>query len=192
MRAGETVGILMDTNMTPPQGVFVRFFGIMACTASGLARVALKTGAAVVPGFLLVGSQRSSDMFSISVPNWSSPGAAITKPTSWRRRSSATMCSRRGYAVILTSGCGSTGAGRRGRQASRGSTERDGGTHEPGELVERLGGKLVQGAPDSTITRREFDRAGLGPANLSSPRTPRRPLTHSAAMLARSCFGPVW
>ena len=53
MRAGETVGILMDTNMTPPQGVFVPFFGIPACTASGLARVALKTGAAVVPGFLL-------------------------------------------------------------------------------------------------------------------------------------------
>lgn len=53
MRAGETVGILMDTNMTPPQGVFVRFFGLTACTASGLARVALKTGAAVLPGFLL-------------------------------------------------------------------------------------------------------------------------------------------
>ena len=53
MRAGETVGILMDTNMTPPQGLFVPFFGIEACTASGLARVALKTGAAVLPGFLL-------------------------------------------------------------------------------------------------------------------------------------------
>lgn len=53
MRSGETVGILMDTNMTPPQGVFVPFFGVQACTASGLARVALKTGAAVVPGFLL-------------------------------------------------------------------------------------------------------------------------------------------
>jgi len=53
MRAGETVGILMDTNMTPPQGVFVPFFGRLAATASGLARVALKTGAAVVPGFLL-------------------------------------------------------------------------------------------------------------------------------------------
>jgi KDO2-lipid IV(A) lauroyltransferase len=53
MHAGQTVGILMDTNMTPPQGVFVRFFGVPACTASGLARVALKTGAAVVPGFLL-------------------------------------------------------------------------------------------------------------------------------------------
>ena len=53
MRAGETVGILMDTNMTPPQGVFAQFFGIEACTASGLARVALKTGAAVLPGFLV-------------------------------------------------------------------------------------------------------------------------------------------
>ena len=53
MRTGQTVGILMDTNMTPPQGVFVEFFGKPACTASGLARVALKTGAAVLPGFMM-------------------------------------------------------------------------------------------------------------------------------------------
>jgi len=53
MRHGDTVGILMDTNMTPPQGVFVPFFGIPACTAAGLARVALRTGAAVLPGFLV-------------------------------------------------------------------------------------------------------------------------------------------
>ena len=53
MHNGETVGILMDTNMTPPQGVFVPFFGVEACTASGLARVAVRTGAAVLPGFLL-------------------------------------------------------------------------------------------------------------------------------------------
>ena len=52
MRQGETVGILMDTNMTPPQGVFVDFFGTPACTASGLARVAMRTQAAVLPGFL--------------------------------------------------------------------------------------------------------------------------------------------
>lgn len=51
MREGETVGILMDTNMTPPQGVFVDYFGHAACTASGLARVALKTDAAVIPGY---------------------------------------------------------------------------------------------------------------------------------------------
>ena len=53
MRQGESVGILMDTNMTPPAGEFVEFFGRLACTASGLARVALRTGAAVVPGFMV-------------------------------------------------------------------------------------------------------------------------------------------
>src|SRR5277367_1266239 len=53
MRGGETVGILMDTNMTPPQGLFVPFFGVEACTASGVARIAARTGAAVLPGFLL-------------------------------------------------------------------------------------------------------------------------------------------
>lgn len=53
MRKGGTVGILMDTNMTPPQGAFVEFFGQHACTATGLAHVARKTGAAVLPGFML-------------------------------------------------------------------------------------------------------------------------------------------
>jgi KDO2-lipid IV(A) lauroyltransferase len=53
MKAGETVGVLMDTNMTPPQGVFVDFFGHLACTASGVARVALRTDAAVVPAFTI-------------------------------------------------------------------------------------------------------------------------------------------
>lgn len=53
MRKGETVGVLMDTNMIPSQGVFVDFFSIPACTASGVARVALKTDAAVVPGFTI-------------------------------------------------------------------------------------------------------------------------------------------
>jgi Kdo2-lipid IVA lauroyltransferase/acyltransferase len=53
MKRGEAVGILMDTNMTPPQGAFVPFFGIPACTATGVARVALHTGAAVVPVFCI-------------------------------------------------------------------------------------------------------------------------------------------
>ena len=53
MKKGEVVGLLMDTNMTPPQGIFVNFFGIPACTASGLARIALRTDAAVVPGFTI-------------------------------------------------------------------------------------------------------------------------------------------
>jgi Kdo2-lipid IVA lauroyltransferase/acyltransferase len=53
MHEGGTVGILMDTNMTPPQGAFVRFFGVEACTATGLAHVARRTGAAVLPGFMV-------------------------------------------------------------------------------------------------------------------------------------------
>jgi KDO2-lipid IV(A) lauroyltransferase len=53
MRHNETVGILMDTNMTPPQGAFVNFFGIPACTAVGIARVALHADAAVVPAFTI-------------------------------------------------------------------------------------------------------------------------------------------
>jgi len=53
LRASDTVGILMDQNMTPEQGVFVDFFGILACTSTLMARMALRTGAAVVPGFCL-------------------------------------------------------------------------------------------------------------------------------------------
>jgi KDO2-lipid IV(A) lauroyltransferase len=49
---GGTVGILADQNTGLEEGVFVDFFGIPACTTSGLARIALRTGAAVVPGFL--------------------------------------------------------------------------------------------------------------------------------------------
>src|SRR6266481_585249 len=53
LRRGEVVGILMDTNMTPPQGAFVDYFGVPACTATGVARVALHTDAAVVPAFTI-------------------------------------------------------------------------------------------------------------------------------------------
>jgi Kdo2-lipid IVA lauroyltransferase/acyltransferase len=49
---GGTVGILSDHNTSLDEGVFVDFFGIPASTTSGLARIALRTGAAVVPGFL--------------------------------------------------------------------------------------------------------------------------------------------
>src|SRR5208282_3023976 len=50
--AGGTVGILADYNTTLEEGVFADFFGIPASTTSGLARIALHTDAAVVPGFL--------------------------------------------------------------------------------------------------------------------------------------------
>lgn len=46
-----TVGILADQNTMPQEGVFVDFFGKPACTTAGVARVALHTGAAVVPAY---------------------------------------------------------------------------------------------------------------------------------------------
>jgi KDO2-lipid IV(A) lauroyltransferase len=46
-----TIGILADQNTMPEEGVFVDFFGKSACATTGIARVALHTGAAVVPGY---------------------------------------------------------------------------------------------------------------------------------------------
>ncbi len=51
LREAGTVGILADQNTMPEEGVFVDFFGKTACTTTGLARVALHTEAAVVPGY---------------------------------------------------------------------------------------------------------------------------------------------
>ena len=52
LAAGGTVGVLADHNTLLAEGVFVDFFGTPACTTAGLARFALHTDAAVVPGFL--------------------------------------------------------------------------------------------------------------------------------------------
>jgi len=51
LREPGTVGILADQNTMPEEGVFVDFFGKTACTTTGIARVALHTDAAVVPGY---------------------------------------------------------------------------------------------------------------------------------------------
>jgi len=51
LREAGTVGILADQNTLPEEGAFVDFFGKSACTTTGIARVALHTGAAVVPGY---------------------------------------------------------------------------------------------------------------------------------------------
>jgi Kdo2-lipid IVA lauroyltransferase/acyltransferase len=51
LRESGTVGILADQNTMPEEGVFVEFFGKTACTTTGIARLALHTDAAVVPGY---------------------------------------------------------------------------------------------------------------------------------------------
>lgn len=49
----EAVGILIDQNATPESGAFVDFFGVPACASTGLAKLAARSGAAVIPGFAL-------------------------------------------------------------------------------------------------------------------------------------------
>lgn len=51
LKEAGTIGILADQNTMPSEGAYVDFFGTAACTTTGLARVALHTDAAVVPGY---------------------------------------------------------------------------------------------------------------------------------------------
>ncbi|MEW6208001.1 MAG: lysophospholipid acyltransferase family protein [Acidobacteriota bacterium] len=53
LRQGRDVGLLIDVNTLPEQGVFCDFFGIPACSTTGLAVFALRFEAPVVPGFLI-------------------------------------------------------------------------------------------------------------------------------------------
>jgi KDO2-lipid IV(A) lauroyltransferase len=51
LAANQAVGILMDQNTSLAEGVFVDFFGVPACANAGLAKIAARSGAAVIPGF---------------------------------------------------------------------------------------------------------------------------------------------
>jgi len=53
LAANQAVGILIDQNASPADGVFVDFFGIPACAGTGFAKLAARSGAAVIPGFAL-------------------------------------------------------------------------------------------------------------------------------------------
>ena len=121
MRRGETVGILMDTNMTPPQGAFVDFFGHAACTGSGLARVAMKTGAKVLPGFLLWDDATQQYVLRF--------GAGLDLPAGDDAEADAlahtalfTRVIESTFANIQTSGFGCIGVGRHVRKARLPST----------------------------------------------------------------------
>ncbi len=53
LRDNEAVGILIDQNVSGDDGLFVDFFGIPASATDGLAKIAMHTGAPVIPGFAL-------------------------------------------------------------------------------------------------------------------------------------------
>ena len=64
----EMVTLLMDQNVAAREGVFVPFFNMPACTNEGLALLALKTGAPVVPAFLLREKKGFTGMILPEVP----------------------------------------------------------------------------------------------------------------------------
>lgn len=51
LRNNEAVGILIDQNTAPAEGVFVDFFGKLACAGTAFTKLADHSGAAVIPGF---------------------------------------------------------------------------------------------------------------------------------------------
>jgi len=51
LRANEPVGILVDQNSSADNGGFVPFFGVPACANLTFAKLAARSGAAVIPGF---------------------------------------------------------------------------------------------------------------------------------------------
>jgi KDO2-lipid IV(A) lauroyltransferase len=51
LKNGSTINLLIDQNVAVYDGIFVNFFGRPACTTSGLALLAMHTGAPVLPVF---------------------------------------------------------------------------------------------------------------------------------------------
>jgi KDO2-lipid IV(A) lauroyltransferase len=51
LNEGGVIGVLADQNTIPTEAVFADFFGIPAATTSGIARLARRTGVAVVPAY---------------------------------------------------------------------------------------------------------------------------------------------
>ena len=49
LREGGILGVLPDVNVLPRDGVFVPFFGTLACTTIGVAMIAARTNAMIIP-----------------------------------------------------------------------------------------------------------------------------------------------
>jgi KDO2-lipid IV(A) lauroyltransferase len=58
LRRNEAVGILIDQNAVPEEGLFVDFFGVPACAHSAIIRLAYRSGAPIIPGFALWEGER--------------------------------------------------------------------------------------------------------------------------------------
>jgi len=68
LQAGGTLGILVDLNTLDREGIFVDFFGRPASTTFTLAKLALRTGALVLPVFVPWDEQRQRFVLKIEAP----------------------------------------------------------------------------------------------------------------------------
>lgn len=68
LHTGGIVGILVDLNTQPHEGVFVNFFGIPASTTTGLATIALRTQAIVLPVFVPWDEERRRFVLRVDPP----------------------------------------------------------------------------------------------------------------------------
>jgi KDO2-lipid IV(A) lauroyltransferase len=68
LQGGGTLGILVDLNTLDREGIFVDFFGVPASTTFVLAKMALRTGALVVPVFAPWDEQRKRFVLKIEAP----------------------------------------------------------------------------------------------------------------------------
>ncbi len=68
LKSGGVVGILADLNALREEGVFCNFFGVAASTTVGVATLALRTGATVIPGYLVWDKAKQSHELHFEPP----------------------------------------------------------------------------------------------------------------------------
>ena len=113
LAANQAVGILIDQNASPSDGVFVDFFGLQACAGTGFAKLAAHSGAAVIPGFALWSEEERRYVLRFY------PAVPMIRGRGARYAGAADAFSKESFARIRTNGSGSTAAGRRAPRASR-------------------------------------------------------------------------
>jgi Kdo2-lipid IVA lauroyltransferase/acyltransferase len=68
LRKGNAVAMLMDQSVDWYEGVFVDFFNHRACTSTGMALLALRSGAPVVPAFMIRTAKGFHAVFGPELP----------------------------------------------------------------------------------------------------------------------------
>jgi KDO2-lipid IV(A) lauroyltransferase len=68
LRAGNLLGLMVDINVVRDKGIFVDFFGVPACTTFIAAKLALRTGAPMLPVFVPWNETRRRYVIRVSPP----------------------------------------------------------------------------------------------------------------------------